>query len=63
MDDGTIPAQVNKFQVLAQNRRRMIKASFGQHPLDSIHVSLTMSLVRWAIVASLFWIRTHWHER
>jgi hypothetical protein len=34
VDDGTIPAQVNKFQVLAQNRRRMIKASFGQHSLE-----------------------------
>jgi hypothetical protein len=34
VDDGTIPAQVNKFQVLAQNRRRMIKASFGQQPLE-----------------------------
>lgn len=34
VDDGTIPAQVNKFQVLAQNRRRMIKAAFSQHPLE-----------------------------
>ena len=34
VDDGTIPAQVNKFQVLAQNRRRMIKAGFSQHPLE-----------------------------
>ena len=34
VDDGTIPAQVNKFQVLAQNRRRMVKASFGQHSLE-----------------------------
>ena len=34
VDDGTIPAQVNKFQVLAQNRRRMIKASFGQHSIE-----------------------------
>lgn len=33
VDDGTIPAQVNKFQTLAQNRRRMVKASFGQHPI------------------------------
>jgi hypothetical protein len=33
VDDGTIPAQVNKFQVLAQNRRRMIKASFSQQPI------------------------------
>jgi hypothetical protein len=34
VDDGTIPAQVNKFQVLAQNRRRMIKAAFSQQPLE-----------------------------
>jgi hypothetical protein len=34
VDDGTIPAQVNKFQVLAQNRRRMIKAAFAQHPIE-----------------------------
>jgi hypothetical protein len=34
VDDGTIPAQVNKFQVLAQNRRRMVKASYAQHPLE-----------------------------
>jgi hypothetical protein len=34
VDDGTIPAQVNKFQVLAQNRRRMIKAAFSVHPLQ-----------------------------
>jgi hypothetical protein len=34
VDDGTIPAQVNKFQVLAQNRRRMIKAAFAQHPIQ-----------------------------
>ena len=34
VDDGTIPAQVNKFQVLAQNRRRMIKAGFAQHPIE-----------------------------
>jgi hypothetical protein len=34
VDDGTIPAQVNKFQVLAQNRRRMIKAGYGQHPIE-----------------------------
>jgi hypothetical protein len=33
VDDGTIPAQVNKFQVLAQNRRRMIKAGYAQHPI------------------------------
>lgn len=34
VDDGTIPAQVNKFQVLAQNRRRMIKAGYAQHPIE-----------------------------
>ena len=34
VDDGTIPAQVNKFQVLAQNRRRMVKAGYSQHPLE-----------------------------
>ena len=34
VDDGTIPAQVNKFQVLAQNRRRMIKAGYSQQPLE-----------------------------
>jgi hypothetical protein len=33
VDDGTIPAQVNKFQVLAQNRRRMVKAGYSQHSL------------------------------
>jgi hypothetical protein len=34
VDDGTIPAQVNKFQVLAQNRRKMVKAGYGQHALE-----------------------------
>jgi hypothetical protein len=34
VDDGTIPAQVNKFQVLAQNRRKMVKAAFAQQPLE-----------------------------
>src|SRR4051812_25408019 len=34
VDDGTIPAQVNKFQVLAQNRRKMVKAGYGQHSLE-----------------------------
>lgn len=33
VDDGTIPAQVNKFQVLAQNRRKTLKASFSQQPI------------------------------
>ena len=34
VDDGTIPAQVNKFQVLAQKRRTMMKAAFSVHPLQ-----------------------------
>jgi hypothetical protein len=34
VDDGTVPAQVNKFQVLAQNRRTKIKAAFSTHPLE-----------------------------
>lgn len=34
VDDGTIPAQVNKYQVLAQNRRRTIKAAFAQHSIE-----------------------------
>lgn len=33
VDDGTIPAQVNKFQVLAANRRRRIKAAYASQPL------------------------------
>lgn len=33
VDDGTIPAQVNKFQVLAQKRRTMMKTALAQHPL------------------------------
>ena len=34
VDDGTVPAQVNKFQVLAQNRRTKVKASFNQQPIE-----------------------------
>lgn len=34
VDDGTVPAQVNKFQVLAQNRRTKIKAAFSTQPLE-----------------------------
>lgn len=34
VDDGTVPAQVNKFQLLASNRRRMMKANFAQQPLE-----------------------------
>lgn len=33
VDDGTVPAQVNKFQMLAAKRRKQIKALFTQHPL------------------------------
>jgi hypothetical protein len=33
VDDGTIPAQVNKFQVLAANRRKRVKASYNTHPI------------------------------
>lgn len=34
VDDGTVPAQVNKFQMLAGNRRKQIKAGFAQQPLE-----------------------------
>lgn len=34
VDDGTVPAQVNKFQMLAGNRRKQLKAGFAQHPLE-----------------------------
>jgi hypothetical protein len=34
VDDGTVPAQVNKFQTLAANRRKAVYASYAQHPLD-----------------------------
>jgi len=36
VDDGTIPAQVNKYQVLASNRRKRMKAAQNTHsiPLD-----------------------------
>ena len=33
VDDGTVPAQVNKYQVLASNRRKKMLAQFTQHPL------------------------------
>jgi len=33
VDDGTIPAQVNKFQVLAANRRKRMKAVDNSHPI------------------------------
>lgn len=34
VDDGTVPAQVNKFQMLAGNRRKQMKAGFAQQPLE-----------------------------
>lgn len=34
VDDGTVPAQVNKFQVLATNRRKAVKANYAQQPLE-----------------------------
>jgi hypothetical protein len=34
VDDGTVPAQVNRFQMLAQNRRKQMKASYAQQPLE-----------------------------
>lgn len=34
VDDGTIPAQVNKFQVLATNRRKMVKTGLSHHSLE-----------------------------
>jgi hypothetical protein len=33
VDDGTIPAQVNKFQTLAQKRRTMIQSSVSEQPI------------------------------
>jgi hypothetical protein len=33
VDDGTVPAQVNKFQLLAQKRRKQVFANFSQQPL------------------------------
>jgi len=32
VDDGTVPAQVNKYQVLAANRRKKMLARYSQHP-------------------------------
>ena len=34
VDDGTVPAQVNKFQMLAVKRRKQMKSGFSQHPLQ-----------------------------
>lgn len=41
VDDGTIPAQVNKYQVLAANRRKRMKAAEHVHstPLDPMTYS------------------------
>jgi hypothetical protein len=33
-DDGTVPAQVNRFQMLASNRRKQMKSSYAQQPLE-----------------------------
>jgi len=33
VDDGTVPSQVNKFQMLAAKRRQQVKADFVQHGL------------------------------
>jgi len=34
VDDGTVPAQVNKYQLLAQKRRSRLKAMLAQQPLE-----------------------------
>lgn len=34
VDDGTVPAQVNRFQLLASNRRKQMKARYAQQPLE-----------------------------
>jgi len=34
VDDGTVPAQVNKYQMLATKRRQQLKASLAQQPLE-----------------------------
>jgi hypothetical protein len=34
VDDGTVPAQVNKYQMLATKRRQQLKASLMQQPLE-----------------------------
>lgn len=33
VDDGTVPAQVSKFQTLAVKRRSQMKSGFAQHPV------------------------------
>jgi len=34
VDDGTVPAQVNKYQMLATKRRQQLKAALAQQPLE-----------------------------
>jgi len=34
VDDGTVPAQVQKYQMLAANRRKRLKAAYAQQPLE-----------------------------
>lgn len=34
VDDGTVPAQVNRFQLLASKRRAQLKAGYAQQPLE-----------------------------
>lgn len=34
VDDGTVPAQVNKYQMLAQKRRQSMISSYSQQPLS-----------------------------
>ena len=52
VDDGTIPAQVNKFQVLAANRRKRIKAAYASQPLllDPGHTTTMPSDESWFVL-------------
>jgi len=34
VDDGTVPAQVNKYQMLATKRRQQLKSALAQQPLE-----------------------------
>jgi hypothetical protein len=34
VDDGTVPAQVNKYQMLAQKRRQTMISSYSHQPLS-----------------------------
>jgi hypothetical protein len=34
VDDGTVPSQVQKYQMLAANRRKQLRAALTQHPLE-----------------------------